>query len=180
MGCPSLFVHPPASLRFGATYSPLPLSPCPTVPISAARIVVCDPRRSIWSAASRCTDPQRRMLKAGLDLCYRRLISLPPPAIAGHQRGKAGGCRGHGWRWEQMAGRVTSVVRLSGSIIPLDGPPALLPFPAPGRPGLPRQRRPAATRGCPGRERAALSPHLVPLLLTCPVQRELDLRIPAR
>lgn len=84
---------------------------------------------------------------------------------------------GHGWRGEQMAGRVTSVARLSGPIIPPDGPPALLLFPAPGRPGLPRQRRMAAMRGCPGSQRAAPSPSLVPLLLR---QRELDLLIPAQ
>lgn len=49
------------------------------------------------------------------------------------QSGGDGGEQGHGWCWEQMAGRVTSVARLSGPIIPPDGPPALLPLPAPGR-----------------------------------------------
>lgn len=133
---------------------------------------------------SRCIDPQRGMLKAGLDLHYP--VSYPAftchlwPALplAPHTRAREGGGaksegQGHGWRWEQMAGRVTSVVRLSGPIIPPDGPPALLLFPAPGQPGLPRQRRLAATWACPGRERAVLSPHLALLLLICPEQRQL-------
>lgn len=195
-GCPSLFVHAPASWHFRVMNSPLPPSPTPLISATWIIDVFWDLQKSIW-----CTDPRRGMLKAGLDLRYR-MVSLHPPAIAGQPSPpppspvlplaphtgagggggvkRGGGDGGHCWRWEQMAGRVTSVARLSGPIIPPDGPPALLPFPPPGRPGLPRQRQPAGMQGCPGRERAVLGPHLVPLLLYCPVRRELDLCIVAR
>lgn len=74
------------------------------------------------------------------------------------QSGGDRGGQGHGWRWEQMAGRVTSVVRLSGPIIPPDGPPALLLLPAPGR-GC-RDKGGREHRGAAQKDGALLAAHL--------------------
>lgn len=181
--------------------SPLPVSPSPHASdfshLGRGRILgppeinmVCClevHRPSEGDAESRFRPPSPPY-RFPVSICHHWPTPPPPPALLcpwlpapglGEAVGRSGGGQGgHGWCWEQMAGRVTSVARLSGPIIPPDGPPALLLFPAPGRPGLPRQRRPAATWGCPGRRRAALSPHLLLLLLACPGQRELDLCIP--
>lgn len=72
------------------------------------------------------TPPPRSCIFMQLSILTRGSGAKPCPG--GDREGQ-----GHGWRWEQMAGRVTSVVRLSGPIIPPDGPPALLLFPVLGQ-----------------------------------------------